>query len=146
MYHACSSAFIPKGDKRQASFTTNCDISTQPIIDAHSSLFNMAVHINEESEVGREDNNQDAINNFEERVLVSAIPRRRGRFVENHERQRVNKLRYYGGGKLPQVGYQHTARDNAILCHTDKLTDDIMEFNHDKLYEKQIKLYSIHIC
>ena len=37
---------------------------------------------------------------------------------------------------MPQVGYLHMARGNAILCHTDKLTDDIMGFNHDKFYEK----------
>ena len=90
----------------------------------------MAVHMNAEREVGREDNNQYVINNFdslEERVLASAIPRG------------VKKLRYSGGGKLPEVGCLHTSRGNAILCHTDKLTDDIMRFNHDKLYEEKIR-------
>ena len=90
MSHACSSAFIPKPDKQQASCTANCDISMQPICDDHSSLFNMAAHMNAEREVGRKDNNKYVINNFdslEERVLASAISRKRGRCVENHERQ-----------------------------------------------------------
>ena len=108
----------------------------------------MTAQMNADSEVGREDNNQDVINNFdslEEHVLASAIPRKRGRCVENHERQHVKKLRYSGGGKVPQVGCLHTARGNAILCHADKLTDNIMGFNHDKLYEKK-NIYRIHIC
>ena len=90
-----------------SQFYCNCDISTQPISNAHLSLFNMAAHMNEEREVGREDNNQYVINHFdslEECVIASAIPRKRGRCVEIHERQQVNKLRYSGGGKVPQDG------------------------------------------
>ena len=48
-------------------------------------------------------------------MLASAIPRKHERCVENHECQQVKKLRYSGGGKVPQVGCLHTARDNAIL-------------------------------
>ena len=103
----------------------------------------MATHMNAEREVGREDNNQYVINNFdslEKHVLASAIPRKRGKYIENHERQRVKKLRYSGGGKEPQIGCLHTARGNAILCHADKLTDNIMGLNHDKFYEKTDKV------
>ena len=57
--------------------------------------------------------------------------------VENQERQRVNQLRFSGGGKVPPVGCLHTARDNTILCHADKLTDNIMGLNHNKFYEKK---------
>ena len=96
--------------------------------------------MNAEREVGREDNNQYGINNFdslEERVLASAIPRKRGRCVENHEHQRVKKLRFSGGGKVPQVGCLHMARGNAILCHADKLTDYIMGFSTISSMEKK---------
>ena len=73
----------------------------------------MAVH-----EVEREDNNVDSL---EERVLASAIPRKRGRCVENHERQQVKKFNILVDEK----------------CPADKLTDDIMGFNHDTFYGKK---------
>ena len=63
--------------------------------------------MNAERKVGREYNNQDVINNFdslEEHVLASAIPRKRGRCVENHKRQRVKKLRYSGEEKCLRLG------------------------------------------
>ena len=47
------------------SFTANCNLSTRPISDAHSSLLNMDVYKNAERKLGREDNNQDVINNFD---------------------------------------------------------------------------------
>ena len=82
----------------------------------------------------------NSFDSLEERVVLSPIPRKRGRSKEYHDREKRRKLRYSGGGKVPQIRCTHTARNNAALCHADVITEADLAFNHAKFYENPDKV------
>lgn len=77
---------------------------------------------------------------LEDDIVLSPEPRKRGRCEEYHERTKIKKIKYSGGGKVPQIGCVHKANKNPELCHADLLTNADLVFNSSKMYENPTKV------
>ncbi|XP_034047172.1 uncharacterized protein LOC117528648 [Thalassophryne amazonica] len=81
------------------------------------------------------------VNTFDgsdEPVRPTSGGRRRRLNKDNHEREKMKKIRHSGGGLIPSVGCKHTAAKN--FCHADTLTPDDIVMNFQTFYDKPGKV------
>ena len=61
--------------------------------------------------------------------------RKRRKSKDDHEWEKVKKILHSGGGKVPEVWCNHTARLNSRLCHADLLTEGDLAMKQARFYE-----------